>query len=119
MNVAIVGCGAMGSIYAGLLAEAGNNVLAIGKAGEHIDAIRTAGLRLEGALGHSEIEKWRCYDAASIFTGFTRCQTSTMTIGVTIFRRCRSRCRTGRNTQSAWQLDVWVEEDALDQWQSV
>ena len=51
MKIAIVGAGAMGSIYAGLLADAGNEVWAIDLWQDHIDAINTKGLRVEGASG--------------------------------------------------------------------
>lgn len=51
MKIAIVGVGAMGSVYAGLLAEAGNEVWAIDLWQEHLDAIRNNGLRVEGASG--------------------------------------------------------------------
>jgi 2-dehydropantoate 2-reductase len=51
MRIAIMGCGAMGSVYAGLLAEAGNEVLAINRWREHVDAITRNGLRVEGASG--------------------------------------------------------------------
>jgi 2-dehydropantoate 2-reductase len=51
MKIAIVGCGAMGSVYAALLAAAGHDVWAIDAWREHVDAMRTKGLRLEGASG--------------------------------------------------------------------
>ena len=51
MRIAVVGAGAMGSVYAGLLASAGNEVWAIDTWREHIDAIRESGLRIEGASG--------------------------------------------------------------------
>ena len=51
MKVAIVGVGAMGSVYAGLLAAAGHEVWASDTWREHIDAIRKNGLRVEGASG--------------------------------------------------------------------
>lgn len=51
MHVAIMGCGAMGSVYAGLLAAAGNDVLVIDRWQEHVDAINRHGLRVEGASG--------------------------------------------------------------------
>ena len=51
MKIAIVGTGAMGSVYAALLASAGHEVWAIDRWREHIDAIRARGLRLEGASG--------------------------------------------------------------------
>jgi 2-dehydropantoate 2-reductase len=49
MRIAIVGAGAMGSVYAGLLATSGNEVWAIDPWAEHIEAIRDHGLRVEGA----------------------------------------------------------------------
>ncbi len=50
-RVAIIGVGAMGSIYAGLIAEAGNEVWAIDTWTDHVDAINAHGLRVEGASG--------------------------------------------------------------------
>lgn len=51
MKIAIVGCGAMGCVYAALLGKAGHDVWAIDTWKEHVDAIRANGLRLEGASG--------------------------------------------------------------------
>jgi 2-dehydropantoate 2-reductase len=51
MKIAIVGTGAMGSVYAGLLAAAGHDVWAIDAWREHVEAMRTKGLRLEGVSG--------------------------------------------------------------------
>ncbi len=51
MKIAIVGAGAMGSIYAGLMADAGNEVWALDTWAEHIEAIQQNGLRVEGASG--------------------------------------------------------------------
>lgn len=51
MRIAVVGAGAMGSVYAGLLCDAGNEVWAIDPWEEHIAAIRDRGLRVEGASG--------------------------------------------------------------------
>ena len=51
MRIAIVGCGAMGSVYAGLLADAGHAVWAVDPWVEHLAAINTTGLRVEGASG--------------------------------------------------------------------
>src|SRR3954469_9325978 len=51
MKIAIVGTGAMGSVYAALLGSAGNEVWAIDAWHEHIEAIRAKGLRVEGASG--------------------------------------------------------------------
>ncbi len=51
MKIAIVGTGAMGSLYAALLGDAGNEVWAIDQWKEHVDAIQDKGLRLEGKSG--------------------------------------------------------------------
>ena len=51
MKVAVVGCGAMGSVYAALLADAGHEVWAIDNWKEHVEAMKANGLRLEGASG--------------------------------------------------------------------
>ncbi len=55
MKIAVVGVGAMGSVYAGLLAEAGNEVWAVDVWEEHVEAIRSEGLRVEGASGDRRI----------------------------------------------------------------
>jgi 2-dehydropantoate 2-reductase len=51
MKIAIIGCGAMGSVYAALLGDAGNEVWAIDPWREHVEAIKAKGLRVEGASG--------------------------------------------------------------------
>jgi len=51
MKIAIVGCGAMGSVYAGLFASAGHEVWAIDRWREHVEAMKKNGLRLEGKSG--------------------------------------------------------------------
>ena len=51
MKIAIFGVGAMGSVYAGLMAEAGHEVWAVDIWQDHVDAINQAGLRVEGASG--------------------------------------------------------------------
>ncbi len=55
MRIAIVGCGAMGSVYAGLLADAGNEVLVVDRWEAHIRAIAAEGLRVEGASGDRRV----------------------------------------------------------------
>ena len=59
MKLAIFGVGAMGSLYAGLLADAGHEVHAIDPWQAHIDAINTHGLRVEGASGDRTIRTLR------------------------------------------------------------
>jgi 2-dehydropantoate 2-reductase len=51
MKIAIVGTGAMGSVYAGLLGKAGHEVWAIDTWQEHVDAIGRSGLVVSGASG--------------------------------------------------------------------
>ena len=52
MKIAIIGVGAMGSIYAGLLADKGkHDVWAVDTWKAHVEAIKTKGLRVEGASG--------------------------------------------------------------------
>ena len=50
-KIAVIGTGAMGSVYAGLLADAGNEVWAIDRWTEHVAAINRSGLRVQGASG--------------------------------------------------------------------
>jgi len=56
MKIAILGCGAMGSVYAGLLASGGHEVWAVDTWREHIEAIRERGLRVEGASGDRTVK---------------------------------------------------------------
>ncbi|HSD44098.1 MAG TPA: 2-dehydropantoate 2-reductase [Burkholderiales bacterium] len=51
MKIAVVGCGAMGSVYAARLATAGHDVWAVDSWREHVEAMRANGLRVEGASG--------------------------------------------------------------------
>ena len=55
MKIAIVGAGAMGSVYAGILGDAGNEVWAVDVWAEHVEVIRTRGLTVEGASGHRTV----------------------------------------------------------------
>jgi 2-dehydropantoate 2-reductase len=48
MKIAVIGCGAMGSIYAGRLAAAGNDVLAVDRSAQHVAAINEHGMRISG-----------------------------------------------------------------------
>jgi len=56
MKIAIVGTGAMGSVYAGLFASAGHEVWAIDAWREHVEAMKKNGLRLEGASGDRTVK---------------------------------------------------------------
>ncbi|NYT85376.1 ketopantoate reductase family protein [Pollutimonas harenae] len=50
-KVAIVGCGAMGSVYAGLMAHAGHEVYGVTLWPDHAAAIQQKGLRVSGISG--------------------------------------------------------------------
>jgi 3-hydroxyacyl-CoA dehydrogenase len=64
MRIAIVGTGAMGSVYAGLFGSAGNDVWAIDTWAEHVAAIRDHGLRVEGASGDRVVRVGATCDSA-------------------------------------------------------
>ncbi len=56
MKIAIIGVGAMGSIYAALLASGGHDVWAVDTWPEHVEAIKAKGLRVEGASGDRTVK---------------------------------------------------------------
>ena len=56
MKIAIVGTGAMGSVYAGRFGKAGHEVWAIDVWAEHVDAIARDGLAVSGASGSYVVE---------------------------------------------------------------
>ncbi len=65
MKIAIVGAGAMGCVYAALMADAGNEVWAVDTWREHVDAIAAKGLRLEGASGDRTVALGATTDPAA------------------------------------------------------
>lgn len=69
MKIAIIGVGAMGSVYAALLGDAGHEIWAIDTWQDHIDAIQRQGLRLEGASG----ERTVAMNAATDSDGIGHC----------------------------------------------
>ena len=66
MKIGIVGVGAMGCVYAALMADAGNEVWAIDTWRTHIDAIASDGLRLEGASGDRTVAIGATSDPATV-----------------------------------------------------
>lgn len=56
-KIAIVGAGAMGSIYAAMMAEAKHEVWAIDSWDDHVEAINATGLRLEGPGGDRTVNR--------------------------------------------------------------
>ena len=68
MKIAIVGAGAMGSVYAGVLGHAGNEVWAVDIDARHIAAIRERGLHVEGASGKRNVRVHATTDAREVGT---------------------------------------------------
>ena len=67
MKIAIIGVGAMGSIYAGLLADKGkHDVWAVDTWTDHVEAINTKGLRVEGASGDRTVRMHATTDPADV-----------------------------------------------------
>ncbi len=66
MKVAILGVGAMGSVYAALLARGGHEVWAVDVWKDHVDAIRKNGLRVEGASGDRTVKLNATTDPADV-----------------------------------------------------
>jgi 2-dehydropantoate 2-reductase len=64
VRIAVVGAGAMGSVYAALLADAGNDVWVVDTWEEHVAAIARHGLRVEGASGDRTVPLHATTDAA-------------------------------------------------------
>ena len=65
-RIAIVGCGAMGSVYAALMADAGHDVWAVDRWEDHVRAMRDKGLRVEGASGDRTVRLNATTDAAEV-----------------------------------------------------
>ncbi len=64
MKIAVVGVGAMGSVYAALMGDAGHEVWAIDSWAEHVEAIAARGLRVEGASGNRTVRIYASTDPA-------------------------------------------------------
>ncbi|MDE0063351.1 MAG: 2-dehydropantoate 2-reductase [Gammaproteobacteria bacterium] len=65
-RVVVLGAGAMGSLFGGLVAEGGLDVTLVDPWREHIDAIRESGLRMVGHGGDRHIRVEATTDAASV-----------------------------------------------------
>jgi 2-dehydropantoate 2-reductase len=66
VKIAVVGVGAMGSVYAALLADAGNDVSVIDTSLEQVSAIRQRGLRVEGASGDRVVRLHASHDPGEV-----------------------------------------------------
>ena len=66
MKICIVGTGAMGSVYAGLLAAAGNEIWAVDRWADHVAAIRKNGLKIDGKSGDRTVPLNATTDTAEV-----------------------------------------------------
>ncbi len=66
MKIGIIGAGAMGSVYAGLMADAGHDVWMFDNWKDHVDAVNAKGLRVEGASGDRVAHPNATSDAAKV-----------------------------------------------------
>jgi 2-dehydropantoate 2-reductase len=71
-RIAIIGAGAIGSIVGGLLTKAGHDVTLIDQWPEHVEAMKTRGLRLSGACGDHVIavKALHLHEAQSVSTPY-------------------------------------------------
>ena len=63
-KVVIIGTGAMGSVYAALMADAGHEVWAVDAWADHVTAMQTNGLRVEGVSGDRTVRVNATADAS-------------------------------------------------------
>jgi len=66
MKIAVVGAGAMGSLFGGLLAASGEDVTLVDVWREHVDAINAEGLRIGGSEGSRIIRVKATTDPSSV-----------------------------------------------------
>lgn len=66
--VLVAGAGALGSVVGGLLAARGWPVTLLGRA-DHLDAVRRAGLRVEGLFGDHNVRELSCVTDAAALRG--------------------------------------------------
>ena len=66
MKIAVLGAGALGSVFAGLLGDAGNDVCAIRRSQEYIEAVNAKGLHVHGASGDRTVAVKASSDPAEV-----------------------------------------------------
>lgn len=69
MRICMIGSGAMGSVYGGLLGKAGYDVTLLDLREDHVQAIREHGLRVDGVCGDHVVHPSARMDAAGL-SGF-------------------------------------------------
>ena len=65
MKVAVMGAGAVGCYFGGMLARAGHDVVLVGRAG-HVMAIRESGLEMETKTFHERVRLSACEHAEGV-----------------------------------------------------
>ena len=65
-KIAVVGCGAMGSVYAALMVDAGHEVHAVTLWPDHAEAMASKGLRCEGASGDRTVPLHTIHDLKGV-----------------------------------------------------
>lgn len=66
MDIAILGGGAMGSVYAALLASAGHTITLVDRNADRVRIINAKGLRLDGPLGDRTVRLTACCRAPAV-----------------------------------------------------
>lgn len=66
MRIGMIGAGAMGGVYGGLLFRTGVDVTLVDTRAAHVDAIRRDGLRVEGVRGEHVVRVPACTDPAGL-----------------------------------------------------
>ena len=82
MKIAVIGVGAMGSIYAALLADAGHEVWAVDTWDAHVASINNTGLRVQGASGDRIVRTIRATTQISDIGVCDLCLIATKAAGV-------------------------------------
>jgi 2-dehydropantoate 2-reductase len=64
MNILVLGAGAIGSVFGGLLAQAGHRVTLIGRPA-HVSSIADTGLFIDGIWGEHRVKNVACYSSVA------------------------------------------------------
>ena len=62
LKLCVIGAGAMGSSYGGLLAKLGHEVLLVDRWSAHVEAINRDGLQLDGVCGQHRLALTACQE---------------------------------------------------------
>jgi 2-dehydropantoate 2-reductase len=81
MNIVVLGAGAIGSVFGGLLAQAGHRVTLIGRQ-EHMKAIADRGLLIDGIWGEHSVTRLDCFTSVAEIPAYLRadCELALVTV---------------------------------------